>query len=371
MAEQEIRPFIPWAEPRYWGNEERYALDALRSQWISGGPYVDRLEKDLSAFLGTPRALATSNGTTAIQGAFLGIGLLPGDEIVVPGFTFMAAANVALHMGAVPVFADVDPDTWLVTAETIEKVLTPRTRAIVPVHTYGNVCDMQPILDLAAERGVAVIEDAAEALGSRYRGLHAGTIAEIGTYSFHATKVITTGEGGAIVTRNAEVAERIALYRSHGVESRRYFHDVPGHNFRLTNLQAAIGCAQLEQADALMQARRRIYRSYCEALANVPGVRLQTMTPDAEPIVWALAVALDPAAFPNGRDAVIEALGAMGIETRPGFYAASEMAHIYGPQHLPVSTAVGRSVISLPSSPTVTDAEIAHIVAALAGAANG
>jgi perosamine synthetase len=371
VAETGIRPFIPWAEPRYWGNEEAYALDALRSQWISGGPYVDRLERDISAFCGSPHVLATSNGTTAIQGAFLGIGLGAGDEIVVPGFTFMAAANIALHMGAVPVFADVDPDTWLVTAETIEKVLTERTKAIVPVHTYGNVCDMQPILELAAARSIFVIEDAAEALGSLYRDRQAGTIAEIGTYSFHATKVITTGEGGAIATRIPEIAERIALYRSHGVKSRRYFHDVPGHNFRLTNLQAAIGCAQLEQVDALIEARRRVYRSYCEAIGNVAGVRLQTMTPDCEPIVWALAVALDPRAFPQGRDAVIEAMRAKGIETRPGFYAASEMAHIYGPQDLPVATAIGRSVISLPSSPTVTDAEIAHIVAALADAATG
>jgi perosamine synthetase len=367
----EVRSFIPWAEPRYWGNEERYALDALRSQWISGGPYVDRLEKDLSAFCGSPRVLATSNGTTAIQGAFLGIGLEAGDEIVVPGFTFMAAANVALHMGAVPVFADVDPDTWLVTAETIERVLTPRTKAIVPVHTYGNVCDMQPILELAAARGIAVIEDAAEALGSLYRAVQAGTIAEIGTYSFHATKVITTGEGGAIATRNPEIAERIALYRSHGVKSRRYFHDVPGHNFRLTNLQAAIGCAQLEQVAALTEARRRVYRSYCAALGAVGGVRLQAITPGCEPIVWALAVALDPAVFVRGRDAVVAAMSARGIETRPGFYAASEMAHIYGPQDLPVATAIGRNVISLPSSPTVTDAEIGHIVAALGEAATG
>lgn len=365
------RSFIPWAEPRYWGREEAYALEALRSSWISGGPFVDRLERDLAAYTGSPHAVVTSNGTTAIHAAFLALGVKPGDEIVVPGFAFLAAANIALHMNAVPVFADVDPDTWCATAETIARAITPRTVGIVPVHSYGNMCDMQPILDLAAPHGLWVCEDAAESLGSTHRGQQAGTIAEIGTFSFHATKTITTGEGGAVATRNAELRDRMQLFRSHGVKARRYFHEVPGHNFRLTNLQAAIGCAQLEQIGRIRDERARVYRRYAAALADVAGTRLQRMTPAVEPLVWAIALALDPQAFPQGRDAVIAQLAARGIETRPGFHAASEMTGLYAAGDIPVAAGLARQVISLPSSPTVSDDEIGFIVDALRGLASG
>lgn len=358
---------IPWAEPKYWGNEERYALDALRSSWISGGPYVDRLESDFSRYCGAPHVVATSNGTTALHAAFLALGVLPGDEIIVPGFGFMAAANVAIHMGAKPVFADVDPDTWCLTAERIATKVTGRTKGIVPIHSYGNVCDMEPILRLARERDLWVVEDAAEALGSTYRGAHAGTIAAVGTFSFHATKTITTGEGGAVATRSIDLRDRMQLYRSHGVKSRRYWHDVPGHNFRLTNVQAAIGCAQLEQIDRIRLERVRLYRHYVTVLSAIPGVHLQQITRGVEPIVWAVAVRLDPHAFPQGRDEVMEQLAAQGIETRPGFYAASEMPHLYVASEIEESTKLSRQVVSLPSSPTVSSEEIVFIAERLGG----
>lgn len=369
VMDRTVRESIPWAEPRYWGQEEAYALEALRSSWISGGPFVDRLEADLTGFLGSPFFAATSNGTTAIHAAFLGIDLKPGDEVIVPGFAFMAAANVALHMNAVPVFADVDPGTWCMTAADVERVLSPRTRAIVPVHTYGTICDMDPILALAEKHGLWVVEDAAEAFGSTYRGRQAGTIAPVGTFSFHATKTITTGEGGGVATRDREVYDRMTLYRSHGVRSRRYFHDVAGHNFRLTNVQAAIGCAQLEQVGPIMAARRRLYAAYVAALADVPGIALQQVGADIDPVIWAVGVELLPGAFACGRDGVMAALAEKGIETRPGFHAASEMAHIYGAHDVPVSAKLAQRVLSLPSSPTVTEAEIAAIARMLAALA--
>lgn len=361
-----VRQQIPWAEPRYWGNEERYALDALRSSWISGGPYVERLEADLAAHIGSPHVVATSNGTTAIHAAYLALGVQPGDEIVVPGFAFMAAANIALHMGAVPVFADVDPNTWCLTADAVARVFTSRTKGIVAVHTYGNVCDMQSLVDFAEAKGVWLIEDAAEAFGSTYRGQQAGSVAEIGTFSFHATKTITTGEGGGVVTKQAGLCEHMRLYRSHGVHSRRYWHEVAGHNFRLTNLQAAIGCAQLENIEAVYSERRRIYREYSKALLGLESVYLQTIAPEIEPIVWAVAVRLQPDAFPQGRDHLMMQLGQSGIETRPGFYSASEMRHLYNAPTLPSSTMLAQHVISLPSSPTVSDEEVAFIVSRLA-----
>ena len=361
MRNESVRKFIPWAEPQYWGEEETLAVEALRSTWISGGPFVDRLERELEVLIGSPHVVASSNGTTAIHMAFLALDVQAGEEIIVPGFAFMAAANIAIRMGAKPIFADIDPDTWCITAETIATVITPRTKGIVVVHSYGNMCDMDAIQELATNRGLWLLEDAAEALGSTYRGRQAGTVSEIGTYSFHATKTITTGEGGGVATSSDALAERMALFRSHGVKSRRYWHDVAGHNFRLTNIQAAIGCGQLAQFDRIKNERARLYADYVAQLRNMPGIRLQAMTNGVEPIVWAVALILDPSAFPKGRDDVIAALAVAGIETRPGFHAAGEMAHIYGEQDLPVSSRVAAQVLSLPSSPTVSSVEIAYI----------
>jgi len=361
------RAFIPWAEPRYWGREEQLAIDALKSTWISGGPYVDRFEAALREFSGSPFVAVTSNGTTAIHAAYLALNLRAGDEIIVPAFGFMAAANVALHMGAVPVFADVDPQTWCVTAATIEHRINGRTRGLVPVHTYGNVCDMEPILDLAERHGLWVLEDAAEAFGSLYRGRQAGTVAPIGTYSFHATKTITTGEGGAVCTREEALHERLLLFRSHGVGRRRYWHEVAGHNFRMPNMMAAIGCAQIEQFADIDAERRRVLRCYEVALAGLGGATMQTMTADTQPLVWAVALRLDPAVYRQGRDAVIASLLDQGIETRPGFHAAGEMTHLYNAPDTASAMELARQVISLPSSPTVSNEEIVRIVELLAG----
>ncbi|HEY0661563.1 MAG TPA: DegT/DnrJ/EryC1/StrS family aminotransferase [Lysobacter sp.] len=360
-----MRNAIPWAEPTLWGREEEYVLDALRSTWISGGPYVDRLEADFARYAGTPHLLAVANGTAALHLAYLGAGIGAGDEIIVPGFCFLAAANMARIVGAVPVFADVDPDTWCITADRVAPLITSRTRAIVPVHTYGNVCALDPLLALGEDRGVLVIEDAAESIGSTYRGRMSGTIAPIGTYSFHATKTITTGEGGAVSCHDDALAERMRLYRSHGVARTRYLHEVTGHNFRLTNLQAALGVAQLEQIDRIADKRARLYAAYRARLQAMPGVAMQRIEGDVAPVMWAVGVRLDPARYPQGRDAVMDQMAALGVETRPGFYPASAMPNLYGPQVLPNSAALGASILVLPSSPSLDDARIDRICDAL------
>ncbi len=360
---------IPWAEPTLWGREEEYAVEALRSTWISGGPYVDRLEADFAHYAGTHHVLAVANGTAALHLAYLGTGIGAGDEIIVPGFAFMAAANMARMVGATPVFADIDPETWCITAGTVAPLITQRTRAIVPVHTYGNVCALEPLLALGEERRVLVIEDAAESIGSRWRGRMSGTIAPLGVYSFHATKTITTGEGGAVTTRDDALAERMRLYRSHGMARTRYLHQVAGHNFRLTNLQAAIGCAQLEQIDRIVAKRSNVWHAYRARLQAMPGVTMQVIEPDVDPVMWAVGVRLNPVQFPQGRDAIMAQMTALGIETRPGFYPASAMPHLYGPQRLPVSDALAASVLVLPSSPSLDDARIQRICDALASLA--
>jgi len=363
---------LPWAKPDLAGREREYVDDALTSTWVSGGPYVDRLEREVGGYCGAPHALAVANGTVAIHLAYLAIGLKPGDEVVIPGFAFLAAANVALHMGARPVFAEVDPHTWCLTAEAIEKVLTPRTRAVVPVHTYGNACDMDPIMALCRPRKIWVIEDAAESFGTRSRGKMTGTIGDLGTLSFQATKTITTGEGGMVLTNHPDLVQTMKLYRSHGMLKTRYLHELPGLNFRLTNMQAAVGCAQFERLPSMIESRRHMIERYRESLANLPGVALQRFEDNIDPVVWAIGVKLDAADYPQGRDAVIGALETMGIETRPGFYPPSAMRELYGEQaELPICDDVSRQVISLPSFPTLTAAEIGHVCAALGSLRRG
>jgi perosamine synthetase len=357
---------IPWAKPDFWGKEQQYVNEALTSTWISGGPFVDRLESDFESLCSSKHALAVSNGTTALHLAYLGLNIRPGDEIIVPGFGFLAAANVALHMSAVPVFCEVDPLTWCMRAEDIAQVLTPRTRAIVVVHTYGNVCEMDAIMALAAERNIPVIEDAAEAFPSRYRGRMAGSIGTIGTYSFQATKTITTGEGGMVVTNDDSLVDRMMLFRSHGLQRKRhYWHEVPGHNFRLTNMQAALGCAQLEQLEKIVLERRRVYATYHERLTGVPGVQMQQLTPNVDPLMWAVAIRLDPAVYPQGRDAVLAQMLEQGIELRPGFYASSQL-DIYDCPPLPTCEALAASIVSVPSFPTLANADIDRICDRLA-----
>lgn len=352
---------IPWARPDFWGKEREYVLDALESTWISGGPYVERLEKEFAAFCNVRHALTASNGTATLHLAYLALGIGVNDEIIVPGFAFLAAANVAFHVGARPVFAEVDPETWCVTAEAIERCLTPRTRGIVPVHTYGNVCDMDDIIALAQRRGIPVIEDAAEALGSRYKGRPAGTVGTIGSFSFQATKTITTGEGGMVVTNEAALNDQMGLYRSHGMLRKRfYWHEVPGHNFRLTNMQAALGCAQLEKLDEMVVARKRLHTKYLQAVVKISGVVPQVYKSYVDPVLWAMAVTLDPKAYPQGRDAVISQLAESGIETRPGFYPPSKMS-FYSCPSLPTSETLSGQVISLPTYPTLTDDQVQYV----------
>lgn len=360
--------FIPWASPTYWGNEEKYVLDALKSSWISGGQYVERLERDFGAFCSVEHVVSSSNGTTAIHMAYLALGIGPGDEVIVPGFGFMAAANVALHVGAKPVFCEVDPRSWCMTAADAERCITEKTKAIVPIHSYGNVCDMDDLVELARKHDLILMEDAAEAIGSRYRGVIAGTIAEAGVYSFHATKTITTGEGGAVTCRDTQLADRMRLFRSHGMSVKRYWHEVAGHNFRLANMQAAIGCAQLENMETIVRERHRVYAKYAEMLLPIEGISLQHYASDVDPVVWAIALQVDEGMFRSGRDGLIKTLLQQGIETRPGFFSADTMPHIYGHQVLPICRQLGQQVLSLPSSPVVTDEQIGFICDALANA---
>jgi perosamine synthetase len=364
-----VRNKIFWAQPKYWGDESYYLQKALDSTWISGGPYVEELETRIASLCQMPHALAVCNGTAAIHLAYLGIDLKPGDEVIIPNFGFQAAANVACHMGARPIFAEVDSETWCLTAASIECHLTPKTKAIVAIHSYGNMCPMDEICDLANRHGLAVIEDAAEALGSSYRGNPAGSFGTVNSFSFQATKTITTGEGGMVTTRDKEIASRMALFRSHGMSHRRYWHEVHGHNFRLTNLQAALGCAQLNHFEEIVSHRAHLHQCFRRHLSHQPGITLQRFAREVNPVVWALGCRLDPSRFPHGRDDVMSILLRDGIETRPGFYAASfqPLYNTARRSRLPVSEAVSREILCLPFHLGLTETDIEFICDALIG----
>ncbi len=353
---------IPWTRPDFWGNEIEYVTKALESTWLSGGSYVNQLENEFKEIFKKKHVLAVSNGTTAIHLAYLGLNIKPGDEIIIPGFCFQAAANIALHIGAKPVFVEVDNDTWCLNPLDLERRITSKTKAIVPVHTYGNSCDMDAILQIARGKDVQVIEDCAESLFSKYKGEQSGTFGFVNTFSFQATKTITTGEGGLVVTDDDELAERMMLYRSHGMNREKiiYWHELPGHNFRLTNLQAALGVAQLEKKDIIIKERKRIYSSYFEHLSDINGLTLQKVNENVDPVIWAIALKLDTKAFPQGRDIVMNQMKEAGIETRPGFYASS-ILNIYEKHSLPVCEDISRNVISLPSFPTLKNEQIEFI----------
>jgi perosamine synthetase len=352
---------ISWAAPTLFGEEEAYVSRAIKSTMISGGEFVEQFERDFGALHGdVATAVTTSNGTTAIQLAYLAIGISPGDEIIMSGWGFLAAANMALAIGAVPVFADVRADDWLIDPVAVERLIGPKTKAIVAVHTYGNVCDVARLAEIAKSAGVAFIEDCAESLGSRRAGQLCGVFGDVATFSFQATKLITCGEGGAVLFRDPETAARARLIRNHGMEGRRrYWHHVVGHNFRLSNLHAAFLCAQFKYWPAVVEQRARLHSRYMQRLAQVPGVSAQVFAPDVDPVVWAVAIRLDNHTAAQ-RDAIMDWMLEQGIECRPGFYAPSSQP-IYGTGPIGRSEAIADQVIVPPIQGTLQDDQIDYI----------
>lgn len=356
---------IPWYKPHFWGREKYYMIQALESTWISGGEFLDRMESAMAHILQVPHVITTSNGTTSLMLSYLCLDIGPGDEVIIPGFTFAAPANMAIAVGATPVFADIDPRTWLLCPKSVEQKITPKTKAIVPVHIYGNVCDMDEIMRIAKEHNLFVIEDVAEAAFSTYNGKQAGTFGDFGSFSFQATKTITTGEGGAVCTGSDELQDRARLIRSHGMRpARRYFHEVVGHNFRLTNLQAALGCAQLDHIDDIVANKKRVFSRYQKNLSSIPRIQIQAITPGCDPVMWAIAIKVSELI---SRDQLMESLKEQGIETRPGFCAFSDMP-VYHADYLPVTKDVADNVLSLPSYTMISDEDIDHICGILSDA---
>jgi len=358
-----LRKFrIPWARPILFGDEIDLIREAVQSTYISSGSFIEDFELQFSQIHGgSVTALTVNNGTSALQLAFLALNVAPGDEVIVPGWCFAAAANMVIACGGTPVFADIDEKTWLLCPHDVARKITNKTKAIVAVHTYGNVCDMAALCKIGAEHNIFVIEDCAESLFSRYAGQICGTFGSVACYSFQATKTITCGEGGAVVVPAGTVEDRMRLIRSHGMTSaRKYWHELVGHNFRLTNLQAAMLCAQLRHRDELIKMHKDLYRRYHARLSAIDGIQLQIFLPQVDPVVWSVALKLPRSRCVPARDRVLEKLADAGIESRPGFYAMSQQP-IYNASKLQRSEMVAEETVALPSPPDLSDDEIDYV----------
>ncbi len=362
------------SSPDLRGNEEAYAADAVRSTWISStGPYVDRFEAEFAAACNVRASISVSNGTAALHLAVVALGLGPGDEVIVPSLTYIATANVVRYQGAEPVFVDVDAATWCIDPVLIEAAITPRTRGIIAVHLYGHPADMDAINDIARRHGLWVVEDAAEAYGATYKGRTAGSLATIGTFSFYGNKILTSGEGGALTVDDPEIERRIRLFRGQGMDpNRRYFFPEIGYNYRLTNVAAAILCAQLEVADAMVDARRAIFQRYDSGLSSIPGVAVQPVAEWAAPAPWLYSVTVDEMLFGMSRDSLAARLESSGIETRPFFVPIHTLPPYRGRQGalsvLPVADSLGKTGLSLPTASHLAPASIDRVIRSVAEA---
>ena len=362
-----MKKIIPWSQAHFVSNEKFHLNKAFDSTWVSGGEYVQKFEKEFCKYIKSDFAISVNNGTSAIHLAYLALKLKAGDEIIIPSFGYLAAANLALLMNLKPVFADVDLDTFCVDFSSIKKKITKKTKLIVVINTYGNVCDLRPILKLAKLKKINVLEDSAESLGSKYYNKNSGILADIGTFSFQATKTITTGEGGMVITKKSkEFKDLLNLYRNHGIKNKRYMHLVPGHNFRLTNLQAAIGYTQLKNFNRILKNREKSYNLYKKLLQNIKGIKLQQFKSNVRPLVWTMAMVLDKNIF-GSRDSIIKKMLKKKIETRNGFYSTNRLKIFkkFHSKDLKNSDYLSRNVICLPLFNGIKNSQIKYIAKCL------
>lgn len=357
--------YIPVAEPALIGNEKAYVLDCLESAWIARGKYIPCFEQAVADFCGARYAMSCCNGTAALHLALLALDIGPGDEIILPTLTYVATANAVTYCGARPVFVDSQPETCNLDPALLEDRITRRTRGIIAVHLYGHPVEMGPVLEVARRHNLFVIEDASEALGAEYCGQRVGSLASIATFSFHAAKVITTGEGGMVVCNDQAVARRVSQLKEQGMEpDRRYWFSITGYNYRMTNVAAAIGLAQIEKADWHISRRRENAACYRERLAGIPALTLLGEQPWAKHAYWMNNVLLTDHARLK-RDDLIVALADKGIETWPFFYPLHTLPMYQSNDRFPVAESLAARGISLPSSARLSRADIEYVAETL------
>lgn len=356
---------IPVYTPSLDGNEYKYVMDAVQSGWISSlGQYVDRFEEAIKSVTGAKHAIALCNGSVALHLALHCVDVGPGDEVIVPTFTYIASVNAIALAGAKPVFVDVRAEDWLIDPASVEAAVTPKTKAIMPVDLYSAVSD-PAIVEMARERGLAVVEDCAEVFGTTRDGRHVGLDADVATFSFFGNKTVTTGEGGAVITNDDALAARLRKVKGQGQSlTRRYWHDELGFNYRMTNICAAIGVAQIERLDEILERKRRIAAFYRDRLEPL-GLSFQRVPVSVASSEWLVS-----ALVPHGvdRDAVMQHMADLGVDTRPVFYCAHHMPMYETGQLIPVAEDIARRGFSLPSYPGLDDGDLAKVTDAVKSA---
>ena len=352
--------YIPVYQPNLSGNEKKYVVECLESTWISSkGRFISAFESEFSEFVGSPYAATVCNGTVALHLALAALGIGPGDEVIVPTLTYVASVNAIRYVGATPAFADSLADTWQIDPSHAERLITSRTKAIMAVHLYGGACDMGRLAKLCRQRNLMLIEDCAEAVGTTLNGQHVGTFGDTATFSFFGNKTITTGEGGMVICRDPDIDRRIRHLRGQGLaKGREYWHDVIGYNYRMTNICAAIGLAQLERVHSILREKVALAERYRSALAETP-LTFRAATPGEVSSHWMVTV-LTPTS--DQRDALRGALANAGIETRPVFYPVHQMPmYLNDGDSFPVANNIAARGISLPSWQALSDDQLNHI----------
>lgn len=350
---------IPIYKPYFTGLEKKYVNDCLDSTWISSrGEFISRFEKQFAQYINAEHTTTVSNGTVAIHLALEALGIGPGDEVIVPSLTYVASVNTIIQTGAQPVFVDSLEHTWQIDAEDVLRKITSRTKAVLVVHLYGLPCDMDAICEICTSHGLLLIEDCAEAFGSRYRGRHVGTFGDAATFSFFGNKTITTGEGGMVVARDQVVMDRARHLKNQGVSPlREYWHDILAYNYRMTNICAAIGLAQLEHADEILEKKRKIAFQYREALSGLP-LQFHEEVSDTVHSFWLCSIAVNDA---NCRNPLREHLKHLGIETRPVFFPSHRLPHCSVKLEFPVADSLSIRGINLPSYPGLSEVDLAKV----------
>jgi perosamine synthetase len=354
-------------EPLLSGRELQYVSECVTTGWISSaGKFITEFEERWAAYCGMKHGIAVCNGTVALELAVEVLDLPPGSEIILPSFTIISCAQAITKAGCVPVVVDCEPDTWCMDVDQVEKAITPKTKAIMPVHIYGHPVDMDPIMALADKHGLIVIEDAAEVHGAEYKGRKCGGIGHVSCFSFFANKIITTGEGGMVLTSDDRIAERLRSYRNLCFQDRqRFLHDEIGHNYRFTNIQAALGLAQFERIEQTIERKRAMARKYNEGLSALP-IQLPVEKPWAKNVYWMYGLVIDEK---TGLDAkgTAKRLREAGVETRPFFLGMHEQPvfkkmGLFKNLSLPITERIFRQGLYLPSGQAITDEQIDIVI---------
>ena len=354
---------ISITKPSISSLEIEYVNDAITNGWGSKCyDYIYRFEKEFASYQAISNAIATSSCTGAIHLALMALGIKAGDEVIVPDITWIASVEPILYIGATPVFIDILPDTWCIDPLKIEAAITAKTKAILPVHVYGNLCDMDAILSIAKKHNLVVLEDAAEGLGSEYKGRKAGSMGDAGVFSFHGTKTISTGEGGMIVTNNTTVAERARILNDHGrdpKDGKTFWMKEYGYKYKMSNLQAAMGCAQIERAEELVNKKRDIFKWYQHHLSGVPCI-LNPELPQTKNSYW-MPTAIFDRSIPFDREQFFKHLKENNIDSRPFFYPLTSLPMFTKKTENKVAYEIFERGINMPSHHGLNEEDIKYI----------